>query len=360
MRTLLRIFASSLVVAVFFVLPGRAAAGYGVQPDGQSLPVTVNSIGTVATPATLDFVVYLDGLDRDPYVWVSDSSQMDGYGLPLGRLVGSCAPYELIPFGEPGKWVCRESTILIQPGRTYYWWLDFRRLDTGDYAGQQRVSGPFSFTLVPQAPPVAPPSEVDTTSAVSTKTVLSAATLPSEDAFDGTVSVKHTTLTRLLYGTMKSLVTPRTLAIACWAQPDWESVLAAEGDQPSHGSSAVLGFWKPALPRWLHLAPATCSPVQELLDSGVATGKRAAALATVLHEAMHAYGIDGEARANCLAVQLVPFAGRKLGMSTTRAAYLGRLAVRYVRGHAPAGYWSFTSCRDGGRWDTDPARPNLG
>lgn len=362
MRTPFQTFAAALAVAaaVPFVLPGQAAAGYGVQPNGQSFPVTVNSIGTVAAPATLDFVVYLDGLDRDPYVWVSDSPQADGYGLPLGRVVGSCAPYELIPFGEPGKWVCRESTILMQPGRTYYWWLDFRRLDTGDYAGQQRISGPFPFTLVLQAPPAAPPPAVGTASTVSTKTALSAATLPGEDAFDGTVSVKHAALTRLVYRTMKRLLTPRTLAVACWTQPDWQSVLAAEGDQPSHGEAIVLGFWKEDQPRWLHLAPATCGPLQELLDAGAATGERAAALATALHETMHAYGIRGEARASCYAVQLVPLAGRELGMGPARAAYLGRLAVRYVRAHAPAGYWSLANCRDGGRWDIDRSRSNLG
>ena len=353
--------ATAAAFAALLVLPHAARAGYGVQPNGQSFPVASTSFGTIATPATIDFVVYLDELDRDPYVWISESPQMDGYGLPVGPGVGSCSPSDLTPFGEPGKWVCRESTILMQPGRTYYWWLDFRRLDTDNYSGQQRISGPFSFTLVPQAPdpsPVVPAPEVDTTTAVSTRTVYSAATLPAFPYYDGT-SVKHTGLTSLVYRTMKRLGSPRTLAIACWSGGDWPSVLAAEGDEPTHGDSILLGFWKPSQPRWLHLAPRTCDGVQPLLDDGAPTGRRAGALVTVLHEALHAYGVRNEARTNCYAVQLVPVAGWGLGMSDARADYLGTLALRYVRSRAPSGYWNAARCRDGGAWDLVRDRTNL-
>ena len=288
-RLVRAVTAVAAALLVLLALPHGARAGYGVQPNGQTFAVTANSIGTVATPATLDFVVYLDDLDRDPYVWISDSPAVSAYGTPSGSPVGSCNPYDFVPFGEPGKWVCHESTILMQPGRTYYWWLDFRRLDTDSYTGQQRISGPFAFTLAVQAPVPAPtpspipepPAGVDTTTAVSSKTVYSAATLPARSSYDGT-SIKHTALTTLVYRTMKLVARPRTLAIACWDDDDWVSVLGAEGDEPTHADSILLGFWKPAQPRWLHLAPRTCGGVQPLLDDGVPNGPRAGALTTVL------------------------------------------------------------------------------
>jgi len=65
-RRLVRaVTAVAAALLVLLALPHGARAGYGVQPNGQTFAVTANSIGTVATPATLDFVVYLDDLDRD-------------------------------------------------------------------------------------------------------------------------------------------------------------------------------------------------------------------------------------------------------------------------------------------------------
>ena len=62
---------------------------------------------------------------------------------------------------------------------------------------------------------------------------------------------------------------------------------------------------------------------------------------------------------NCYAVQLAPLAGGQLGMSDTRAGYLGRLALHYVRSRAPSGYWNAVRCRDGGAWDLLRGRTNL-
>lgn len=43
-----------------------------------------------------------------------------------------------------------------------------------------------------------------------------------------------------------------------------------------------------------------------------------------------------------------------------RALYLGDLAVRYTRNHAPENYGNDSACRDGGSWeDLFPARTNL-
>jgi hypothetical protein len=158
---------------------------------------------------------------------------------------------------------------------------------------------------------------------------------------------------------MKQLGRPRLLAVACWAEEDWRSVLEAEGDEPAHGGTTLRGFWKPLQPRWLHLAPAVCDDAQSLLDTGTPSGRRAAAISTLLHETLHAHGLSNEAQVNCYAVQLVPSAGRRLGLDRARADHLGRLAVRHVRAHAPAGYWRSAHCRDGGRWDVDTSRPNL-
>jgi hypothetical protein len=343
---------------------GRANAGYGVGPNGQSFTVTAGSTGYVQAPATLDLVVYLDAEDSSPAVWMSDSPAISASGTPVGRSVGSCTGGSLLPFGEPNKWVCRVSTSQLQPGHTYYWWLDFARQDPGTPAPTSRVSGPFSFSLVqaPPPPPVpAPPPVVKAPHApVSTKTIAAAATLPSSTVFDGRRSVKHTTLTRLVYRTMKQLGYPRQLAFACWNRSDWLSVLKAEGAEPESGSSELLGFWLGRQPRWLHLAPGICSDVQGLLSSRQPNARRAGALATVIHETLHAYGVFNEAQTNCMAVQLVPVFGENLGLGLKKATYLGTLARNYVRKYAPPGYWNAARCRDGGPWDLLPSTRNLG
>ena len=315
--------------------------------------------GYVQTPATLDLVVYLDAEDSSPSVWVSDSPAIGPSGTPSGRSVGSCSSGSLVPFGEANKWVCRVSTAQLQPGHTYYWWLAFVRQDPGAAAPTDHVSGPFSFSLVPQAIPP-PPSVEDPQTPVSTKTIAAAAALPSSTAFNGRRSVKHVTLTRLVYHTMKKLGYPRQLAFACWNRADWLSVLAAEGTEPRRGTSELLGFWLGRQPRWLHLAPGICTDVQGLLSSKQPNARRAGALSTVIHETLHAYGVVNEAQTNCMAVQLVPVFGWNLGLSAKRADYLGTLARNYVRKYAPVGYWNSGSCRDDGRWDLFPTFRNLG
>ena len=356
-----RLLACLLAAGAFALLAsGRAEAGYGVAPsNGASFPVVLDTIGYIDTPSTLDLVVYLDAEDSDPYVWISESPQLSASGSPAGSSVGSCTSFSLIPFGEQNKWVCRASTILMKPGRTYYWWLDFRRRDPGANVTTDRISGPFSFTLVQQAapPPVSDPPEQeeplppDPHEGVSSKTVESAAQLPSVDVFTGSRSIKHAKLTQLVYRTMKAIGAPRSLAFACWNKNDWVSVLAAEGDEPTRGGATLLGFWAGRQPRWLHLSPGTCTDVQALLSTRRPNARRAGALSTVIHETLHAYGFRNEAETNCVSVQLVPLFGRSLGMTAARAEYLGTLALNYVRAHAPAGYWNSSQCRDGGAWD---------
>jgi hypothetical protein len=347
---------------------GGASAGYGVSPNGQSYPVMLDTIGYLTDPKSLDLVVYLDAQDSDVWVWVSETPQIGSYGIPVGGSIGSCSAGSLLPFGEPNKWVCRVSTILMKPGRTYYWWLDFRRREEGANSPEDRISGPFSFSLAQAAAPAPPPVEEptyedppyeDPHDSASTKTVASAATLPSLARFDGSRSIKHTTLTQLVYRTMRQLGLPRQLAFACWNRTDWLSVVQAGGMEPEAGSQ-LLGFWLGRQPRWLHLAPGVCTDVQALLSTRRPNARRAGALTTVIHETLHAYGVRNEAQTNCWAVQLVPVFGRNLGLNATQVSYLGTLARSYTRMYAPAGYWSYANCRDGAGWDLFPSSRNLG
>jgi hypothetical protein len=199
-----------------------------------------------------------------------------------------------------------------------------------------------------------------TEQARAAKSISSAPTLPNADLFDGSRSIKHTVLSNLVYRTLEQIGTPYMVAVACWTPSDWESVVAGVGESTRSGGDVLMGFWGPRQPRWLHLAPETCADVQGLLSTGRPNGRRADALSTVIHEALHAHGIRNEAQTNCYAVQLAPLFGSNLGMSARSSAYLGTLARNYARSHAPAGYWNAANCRDGGPWDLEPALPNLG
>jgi hypothetical protein len=88
-------------------------------------------------------------------------------------------------------------------------------------------------------------------------------------------------------------------------------------------------------------------------------GQRAYALATALHERVHAEGVRNEAQTNCYAVQLIYEFARELNFVHTKAMRLEQLGVRKTRSTAPRRYWSSTHCRDGGRWDIYPEFRNL-
>ncbi len=136
-----------------------------------------------------------------------------------------------------------------------------------------------------------------------------------------------------------------------WSKQDWPSVLASAGGGRDEPGVVTLAFWFSGQPRWLHLSPTTCTNVQALIDSRVPNSSRALALATVLHETTHAYGVRNEARANCYGVQLVYPLARALAFSAGRAARLEDLALRTTRSSAPPGYWDSARCRSGGAWD---------
>ena len=372
-----RIAALSAVVVALLV-PELAHAGYGVQPNGQTIVVTVAGLGYITAPERIDFLVYLDERDSDPFVWVSDSPQINALGSPAGSAVASCNATSFRPWAERGKHVCSLSTVLMKPGRTYYWWLDYRRLEEDSPAPQKRISGPFAFTLeqAPATPPATAPSTTPATppatrptppaarptkptTRVSTKTWRSAATLPTRNRYTGERSIKHQKLTDVIYDTMKALGAPRVLAIGCWTEPDFEAV-ARSADFVTHDEdSVVAGFWLGRQPRWLHLAPDVCTWIQGLFDTRLPTARRAFGLTVALHETLHAYGIANEAQTNCFAVQLAPVAAHYLGLNRKRGDYLARLALNITRRTAPPGYWNHGRCRDGGDWDLLPRHVNL-
>jgi hypothetical protein len=150
------------------------------------------------------------------------------------------------------------------------------------------------------------------------------------------------------------------LAVACWSSDDWGPVLSsADVGLPHAGGRSLLGFWLVRQPRWLHVSPQVCRDAQAFIDSKKANGRRAGALSSIIHEAMHSIGIPDEAKANCYAVQLVPVFVKNLGMSAHDSRNLGRLALLYVRRHAPPGYWDHYHCRDLGGWDLAPDANNL-
>jgi hypothetical protein len=188
--------------------------------------------------------------------------------------------------------------------------------------------------------------------------IITAASLPSMSRFDGTHSIDDTVLSRLVYHTIGPLGKATRVNVACWDERDWATIADPTTAREAQGGF-IAGLFLPTMPHWIHLAPATCKNVQALVDSGKPSAARAAALTAVIHEAVHANGIQNEAQTNCVAVQLVPLSARALGYNRTRTIGLSRLALDVVREHAGAGYWDATRCVDGGAWDLDPVDPNL-
>ncbi len=371
-----RLAALAAVAAAAFVAPGLAEAGYGVQPIGQTFTVTTSAIGYITTPERLDFLVYLDGRDSEPFIWVSDSPAINSSGTPAGSVVASCNGTAFRPWVEPGKQLCSLGTVLMKPGRTYYWWLDYRRLEDGATTSQKTVSGPFAFRLeqAPATPPAtvpatspattpatpaAPARPTKPTARTSTKTWQSAATLPTRNRYTGERSIKHQRLTDVVYETMKELGVPRTLAIGCWTDEDFDAVVRSANFVVHDDGTVIAGFWLGKQPRWLHLAPSVCESIQGLLDNRRPTVRRAFGLTVALHETLHAYGIVNEAQTNCFAVQLVPFAAHQIGLGPRRSDELRRLAVGETQRTAPPGYWNPDRCRDGGEWDLLPKTANI-
>ena len=244
-----------------------------------------------------------------------------------------------------------ERIWLISAGRT-------RDQEIGrDDAPNGAAAYTYTFTGTPPPPPPPPPTPP------RTRTYEDASKLPPRIRYVGN-SIKHIRLGEKLYDTMAQLAregkirVQRVVGVACWSTADWPSVVqSAEIDV---NPRRLAGFWLRRQPRWVHIAPKQCSDVQALMLTRQLNGQRAYALATVLHERVHAeIGGGEEDEVNCHGIQLVYDFARELNFPVTRALRLEQLAVRKSRQLAPRGYWNATKCRDGGAWDLYPEFRNL-
>lgn len=350
------------LAAVLF-LPGVARAAAPVSPSNVRISVTLDRYAParIASPGTITFTVSLDGSEArtDPslaaspsaaHVWVSTSPTPNSEGLPSGEIVASCLIGPLP--SQASRASCAASTALMAPNTRYYWWLSWPRFDGSTTSTD--TTAPASFTVtVPKAA-----AQAATSSGRDIRTI---STLPSASRFTGQQSIKQTVLSELVYRTIERLGLPRLLNVACWDSHDWHNVTAETGTTSGEGEGDVLlGFFLPRMPRWIDLSPKTCTDLQGLIDTGQPNGRRAGALTTLIHEAVHAHGVSNEAETNCLAVQLVPYFAADLDFDPAHVKTLSRLALHYVRTYAPRGYWDYSRCRDGGVWDLDRTTANLG
>jgi hypothetical protein len=211
----------------------------------------------------------------------------------------------------------------------------------------------YDVRIASQPPPSKPPKPKPPPP--RNRTYRDAATLPRRVYFAGPISIKHVRLGEKLYDTMQRLQTegvirvPRVVAVACWSAGDWPSV--AESIGYDGNPNLLSGFWLRRQPRWVHIAPKECADVQALMTDRQPNGQRAYALSTILHERVHAEGVDIEAETNCYAVQLIYDFARELHFPVAKALRLEALGVRKTRQVAPRGYWNPIKCRDGGDWD---------
>ena len=175
--------------------------------------------------------------------------------------------------------------------------------------------------------------------------IITPTSLPNISRFDGQHSINDTVLSRLVYDTISPLGKATHVNVACWDDRDWASIAERTGAAHDAQGGFVAGLFLPSMPDWIHLAPATCTNVQALIGARTASPAQAAAVTALIHEAVHANGMQNEAQTNCVAVQLVPLFARALGDNRTETIALSRLALEVVRSHASAGYWTPSAAR---------------
>lgn len=153
-------------------------------------------------------------------------------------------------------------------------------------------------------------------------------------------------------------VEARHATVVCWSQRDWNSLdrknrsaLAAEW-RPANAGFVILGSTV------INLAPSMCRELDRITYEG---GKPTLAastfpVTTLFHEALHAAGVRGEAKVECLTMQLA--AGATSGLVQDRR--FGReLATHAFRGYAAygrqnPGYYT-PLCRNGTALDLHPS-----
>ena len=139
--------------------------------------------------------------------------------------------------------------------------------------------------------------------------VYSAPYLPRAARFTG-ASILQTRLSDAAYKLSSTIGSPKTVDVACWSRQDWPRV--ADDDD----IYSTFGFWMGDMPHWVHLSPETCRGIETLLHNRPAypNAFTADAVQTLSHEMMHALGVDSEAEAECLGMQVSAVLAQELGV----------------------------------------------
>lgn len=100
-----------------------------------------------------------------------------------------------------------------------------------------------------------------------------------------------------------------------------------------------------------------CRPLEALsADVWIATGRQGVGLISLTHEMLHARGLFGEARTECVAFQQVDDVARSWFVSSAYVPFVVRAAYanhrRLVRSDGL--YRDRVRCRAGGAWDQSP------
>ena len=107
-----------------------------------------------------------------------------------------------------------------------------------------------------------------------------------------------------------------------------------------------------------YLTPKRCLDLYRLaFEDEVTFSQTARALAVLAHEAWHLRGVSDEGATECYALQSGVELGRRLGLSddTARRMMRQQLAENALRAGGSFEYRIPPECRDGGRFDLDPA-----
>lgn len=255
-----------------------------------------------------------------------------------GPAVATCAGTA----GSIGDYTCQVGQGILAVHGTYTWGAAVT-IGPSTY-----VYGPRTFTVGATILPTPKPKP-------KTHDLTFAADLPSSAHYTGK-SVKQTRLSAAAYGLSKALGAPKSIAVACWSEPDWENI---SGENPESGYT-ILGFHVWSMPHWVDLSPGICRTFETLLyhRPKFANVVTANALDTLTHEMIHALGVHDEAQTECFAMQLSFVTGVQLGLPLAYAENLDRLSLRNYFGHPPS-YVDTRDCREGGAWDLFKSKPSL-
>ena len=169
--------------------------------------------------------------------------------------------------------------------------------------------------------------------------------LPRAARFTG-ASILQTRLSEAAYALSAYIGSPKTVDVACWSRQDWPRV--ADDDD----IYSTFGFWLGDMPHWLHLSPETCRGIETLIHNRPTypNAFTADAVQTLSHEMMHALGVDSEAEAECLGMQVSFVLAKELGVPKHYALRLAHLNLENYE-ELPPEYIDKKRCRENGVWD---------